>query len=126
VVDWTRRNFLVLAVFAPLLILTGIGGLTLPASASPMSNAVPYDIFHICFGALGVVLVLTKQPKAIAGFNLGFGLIDLWQAVAGVTGLPPNDLFKLRTADHAAHVAIGALLVAVGWFGLKALSARES
>ena len=124
--DWTRRNFLVLAVFAPLLILTGIGGLTLPASASPMSNAVPYDVFHICFGALGLVLVLTKQPRPIAGFNLGFGLIDLWQAIAGVADLPPNQQFALRPADHVAHLAIGALLVAVGWFGLKALRARES
>jgi hypothetical protein len=125
-VDWQRRNFLVLAIFAPLLILTGIGGLTLPATASPMSNAVPYDVFHICFGALGLVLVLTKQAKPIAMFNLGFGAIDLWQAIAGVTGLPPNEVFALRPADHVAHVAIGAVLVAVGWFGLKALNARES
>jgi hypothetical protein len=85
-----------------------------------MSNAVPYDVFHIGFGALGVVLVLAKRPGPIAAFNLGFGIIDLWQAVAGLTGLFPAGVFALRPADHVAHVAIGALLVAIGAQGLKA------
>lgn len=118
---WPHRNVLVLAVFAPVLILTGVAGLVLPASASPMSNAVPYDVFHIAFGALGGIIVLARRPVPIAVFNLGFGLIDLWQAVAGPTGLFPAELFALRPADHVVHVVIGAVLVAVGALGLRAV-----
>jgi hypothetical protein len=116
---WTRRNWVVLAIFAPVLILAGIGGLTLPASASPMSNAAPYDWFHIAFGALGVVLVLAKSPVPIAAFNVGFGAIDLWQAIAGVAKIFPAQTFHLRPADHVVHVAVGAVLVAVGALGLR-------
>jgi hypothetical protein len=117
-VGWQRRNFIVLAVFAPVLILTGILGFVLPPG--PMSGAHPYNYFHIAFGAVGVVLVLFKQPKPIAAFNFGFGLIDLWQAVAGIVGkLFPDDLFALKPADHVLHIVIGALLVVVGYMGLK-------
>ena len=116
---YERLNRITLTVFAPLLILTGIGGLTLPSRASPMSNAAPYDWFHIAFGMLGAVLVLAKRPKVIAAFNFGFGMIDLWQAVAGVTGLFPDELFALRPADHVAHVVIGGALVVIGVLGLK-------
>jgi hypothetical protein len=114
-----RLNRITLMVFAPILILTGIGGLTLPASASPMSNAAPYDVFHIAFGTLGVLLVIAKRPKWIAAFNVGFGMIDLWQAVAGFTGLYPARLFALRPADHVAHIVIGAALVAIGALGMR-------
>lgn len=116
---WARRNWIVLAIFAPVLILTGIGGLTLPASASPMSNAVPYDWFHIAFGVLGGLIVLTRAPVPIAAFNLGFGLIDLWQAIAGVAELFPAQPFALRPADHVVHVVVGGILVAVGALGLR-------
>lgn len=116
---WTRRNFWVLAIFAPVLILTGIGGLTLPASASPMSNAAPYDWFHIAFGVLGGVIVLSRAARPIAAFNVGFGAIDLWQAIAGVTKLFPAQTFHLRPADHVLHVVIGGILVGVGALGLR-------
>lgn len=119
-----RLNRITLTLFAPILILTGIGGLTLPASASPMSNAVPYDVFHIGFGVLGVLIVVARRPKAIAAFNAGFGAIDLWQAVAGVTGLFPDRLFALRPADHVAHVVIGAALVVIGMLGVKGVGPR--
>ncbi len=116
---WTKWNRIVLLAFGPILILTGIGGLTLPASASPMSNAPAYDWFHIGFGVLGTLIALANHPRAIAAFNLGFGAIDLWQAVAGATELFPYHTFHLRPADHVAHVTIGAALVGVGAMGLR-------
>jgi hypothetical protein len=114
-----RLNRITLMVFAPILILTGIGGLTLPASASPMSNAVPYDVFHIVFGVIGVGVVVSKRPRAIAAFTAGFGAIDLWQAIAGVYGLFPAHVFALRPADHIAHVVFGGALVVIGMLGLR-------
>ena len=116
---YERLNRLTLSVFAPILILTGLGGLYLPASASPMSNAVPYDVFHILFGSIGVMIVLAKRPKPIALFNIGFGAIDLWQFVAGLAHIVPAQTFALRPADHVAHVVIGAALVVIGALGLR-------
>ena len=46
-----------------------------------------------------------------------FGAIDLYQALAGLTGLFPARLFGLRPADHALHVGFGLLLVGVGYLG---------
>ena len=113
--DWGRRNLRLLGVFAPVLVLTGVGGLVLPPGSSPMSAAPPYDVFHIVFGALGIAIVyVARAPRAAAAFNLGFGAIDLYQALAGVLGIFPAALFGLRPADHVVHVAIGGLLVAFG------------
>lgn len=122
---WDRRNLRLLAVFGPILIATGVAGLTLPPRLALMSNALPYDIFHIVFGALGVVIVLRRSARFAALFNLGFGAIDLYQAVAGLAGFFPARLFALRPADHVAHVVLGALLVAVGAGGWRQRSRRS-
>ena len=111
---WARRNLLLLAVFGPVLIATGIGGLVLPPELALMSNAPPYDIFHIAFGALGLALVLARSARGAALFNSIFGAIDLYQAVAGVVGIFPAGVFALRPADHVVHVVLGLLLVGVG------------
>jgi hypothetical protein len=121
VATWGRRNRLLLAVFAPILIATGVSGLMLPAGFSPMSSVVAYDIFHIVFGTLGVLIVLGRSTRMAALFNLGFGLFDLYQAVAGVVGVFPAQVFGLRPADHVVHVLLGVLLV-----GFAYLMARSS
>jgi len=116
---WPRRSWLLAGIFGVILILTGIGGFVLPPG--PMSNATPYNGFHIAFGVLGVALAASKNRRAVAYFNVGFGAIDLWQAVAGVTGLFPFKLFALKTGDHVAHVVIGLILVIVGALALRAM-----
>ena len=118
--SWARRNLWLTGLFGPLLVLTGAASLLLPARLSLMSNAVPYDVFHIAFGVLGTALVVARSARGAALFNVGFGAIDLYQALAGVTGLFPADLFHLKPADHAVHVLFGVLLVV---FGVRYLTA---
>jgi hypothetical protein len=115
---WPRRNVVCVAVFGPVLIVTGLLGLVLPAGMSLMSVALPYDVFHIAFGLLGTSIALSRRPGAAALFNLGFGAIDLYQALAGALGLFPAALFALRPADHVVHVVLGAALVMIGALGL--------
>src|SRR5436309_2483400 len=116
---WLRRNTLVLSLFGPILVLTGASGFVLPPNPHLMSNAEPYNVFHIIAGIVGLGLVLTKKARAVARFNLVFGLIDLWQALAGVTGLFPAVLFAFQPADHVVHVVIGLPLAIIGWLGAR-------
>lgn len=112
--SWGRRNLWLAGLFGPLLVVTGVAGLLLPARLSLMSNAVPYDLFHIAFGVLGTALVVARSASGAALFNLGFGAVDLYQALAGATGAFPAGVFHLRPADHVVHVLFGVLLVGFG------------
>jgi hypothetical protein len=118
-VDWPRRNLRLLAAFAVVLVVAGVAGLLVPPELSLMSGALPYDIFHIAFGALGIGIVLARAARGAAVFNLCFGLIDLYQAAAGPLGLFPATVFGLRPADHVVHVVLGLLLVGFGARGLS-------
>ena len=118
-VDWARWNGRVLTVFGPVLILTGIAGFLTPPRLALMSGAPAYNVFHIVFGALGTALAWAKNAMGIAAFNLGFGLIDLYQAAAGAAGWFPAEQFQYRPADHVAHVVIGLALAVIGWRGLR-------
>ena len=120
---WGRRNLRLLSLFAPVLVLAGVAGLILPPELSLMSGAAPYDVFHVAFGTLGVAIALRRSARGAALFNVAFGAVDLYQAVAGVLGVFPAALFGLRPADHVVHVALGGLLVG---FGLAAFSAAPA
>lgn len=109
-------NFLTLAIFAPVLVLVGILGFIIPPHRSPTSGAASYNIFHIIFGVIGALVVLINYPAAIKAFNIGFGLIDIYQAVASHFGLFPKHLFKWTRMDDILHVVIGIALVAIGVF----------
>ena len=50
-----------LMILAPLLILTGVAGFIIPPQYSLMSGATPYNLFHIIFGAIGLMLSLTNN-----------------------------------------------------------------
>jgi hypothetical protein len=115
---WPKRNVVTLAVFGPVLILTGIAGLLVPPTRGLMSGATPYDVFHIVCGVLGTAIALARRARAAAAFNVGFGLVDLYQALAGALGVFPAPLFGLRPADHVVHVLLGVALVVVGAPGL--------
>ena len=116
-------NQTTLLILAPLLILTGVAGFVIPAEYSLMSNATPYNLFHILFGAIGLMLLQTKNDLVASGFNLGFGLIDLYQVLASVAKLTPVQYFYWTYADDVVHVILGFALVIIGGYGLRKFSA---
>ena len=109
-------NYYVLIIFAPLLILTGALGFILPANKSLTSGAPAYNIFHIIFG-IGGIMIVTHHYDYIRVFNIGFGVIDLYQAAASRLHLFPEKQFRWKKADDVLHIVIGLILVLVGVFG---------
>ena len=112
-------NQTTLMIVAPLLLLTGIAGFVLPEQYALMSNATPYNLFHIFFGALGLVLLSAKNDLVASVFNLGFGLLDLYQVLASVVGLTPIEYFHWTYVDDVVHVLLGFALVLIGGYGLR-------
>jgi hypothetical protein len=110
-------NYYVLLIFAPLLILIGILGFVIPQNKSLTSGAPAYNIFHIVFGLIGIVIVYLNHDPSIMAFNIGFGLIDLYQAAASFTHIFPEKHFRWTRVDDVLHVVIGAALVIGGVFG---------
>jgi hypothetical protein len=102
----TKRtlNYITLAVFAPVLILAGVAGFLLPPEMSVTSGAPAYNIFHILFGSIGLMAVLSRRESLVRSFNFGFGLIDLYQALASYLHLPPEQYFRwTRVDDFFTH-----------------------
>jgi hypothetical protein len=110
-------NYYTLLIFAPILILTGFLGFVLPETI--VSGAPAYNVFHILFGTIGLLSVLSKREVQIRGFNISFGLIDLYQAAASVLNWFPENHFRWRTGDDILHILIGAGLVLIGLTGVK-------
>jgi hypothetical protein len=107
-----------LMVIAPLLVLTGIAGFLIPEQYSLMSGAAPYNMFHLIFGALGLVLISAKNDLLASAFNFGFGLIDLYQVLASVVGLTPIEYFHWTYVDDVVHVILGFALALIGGYGV--------
>jgi hypothetical protein len=101
------------------LIVVGIAGFVVPAQMSLTSGAPAYNLFHIFFGALGVALLLSRQERLVSSFNLGFGLIDLYQALASFLNLPPKQYFLWTRADDILHIIIGLTLAIIGLYGFR-------
>lgn len=110
-------NYYLLVIFAPILILVGILGFLVPQNKSLTSGAPAYNIFHIVFGVIGVACVISQSDAVIRGFNIAFGAIDLYQAFASFARIFPEKYFRWTRVDDVLHVAIGAVLVAVGMLG---------
>ena len=117
--DGRTLNQTTLMIIAPLLLLAGIGGFVLPGQYALMSNAAPYNLFHIFFGALGLVLFPAKNDLIASTYNFGFGLIDLYQVLASVVGLTPIEYFHWTYADDVIHVILGFALAIIGGYGLR-------
>jgi hypothetical protein len=117
VISRKSAGFVTLTIFALILILTGVAGFIVPAQSSLTSGAPAYNIFHICFGTLGLLLVWFRKELLINLFNAGFGLIDLYQAAASFFGLPPQQLFLWTRVDDVLHILIGVALVLIGGYG---------
>ncbi len=113
-------NRITLLIFASVLIAAGIMGFVIPSEKSLTSGAPAYNIFHIIFGSLGLALALSKKENFIRAFNIGFGLIDLYQAVASFAHLFPERFFQWKAADDVLHIVIGAGLVLIGLYSHKA------
>ena len=113
-----------LMVLAPLLMLTGIAGFIIPEQYSLMSGAAPYNLFHLIVGALGLLLMSTKSDLLASLFNLGFGLIDLYQVLASVVGLTPIQYFHWTYVDDVVHVLLGFALVIIGGYGISRLKSH--
>jgi hypothetical protein len=109
-------NVLILAVLAPALALIGLLGFIIPPHKNPSSGAAPYNVFHIVFGVIGAIIVMSNHPSAIKTFNIGFGMIDIYQAVASYFGIFPQRFFKWTRVDDILHVVIGVVLVVIGVF----------
>lgn len=121
----TPLNLLVLKVFAPLLLVVGVLGFVMPDSMALTSGAAPYNIFHLVFGAVGLGCVFSKRLDAVRTFNIGFGLIDLYQAIASFADLWPKAAFQWKPADDVLHVLVGLGLVAVGVLADRASSVPQ-
>jgi hypothetical protein len=96
----------------------GVAGFLVPPQYSLTSGAPAYNIFHLCFGSLGLLLVWTRRESLISFFNAGFGLIDLYQALASWLHLPPQQYFLWTRTDDILHILIGAALVLIGVYGI--------
>ncbi len=112
-------NFITLAIFAPLLIVVGVAGFLIPPQDSLTSGAPAYNTFHIIFGLLGLAVLWTKRETFISLFNSGFGLIDLYQALASYADLPPKQYFLWTGVDDILHIVIGLTLFIIGCYGLN-------
>jgi glycolate oxidase iron-sulfur subunit len=112
-----------LAIFAPLLLIVGVLGFLVPAEQSLTSGATPYNIFHLIFGAVGFLILFSRSERGAIAFNVGFGLIDLYQAFASFVGLPPKQYFLWTRVDDALHIIIGLTLMLIGIYGI--LNPRE-
>ncbi len=111
-------NRITLAVFAPILVLAGVAGFLVPPEQSLTSGAPAYNVFHLIFGAIGLLVLFSKNERAAAGFNFGFGLIDLYQALASFIDLPPKQYFLWTRVDDVLHIIIGLALVLIGVYGV--------
>ena len=68
------------------------------------------------FGLLGVGMAAAGTGPARV-WAIGFGLIDLYQALASRWGLFPQRWFRWTREDDVLHVVLGLGLVAVGILG---------
>ncbi len=111
-------NRIVLLAFSLLLLVIGVLGFFIPAESSLTSGATAYNAFHLVAGFIGIVFWLAKRERAAETFNIGFGLIDLYQAFASYQHLFPEQYFRWMRADDILHIVIGLILIAVGCYGM--------
>jgi hypothetical protein len=118
-------NYITLAIFAPLLVVVGVAGFLMPAHLSLTSGAPAYNVFHILFGLLGLVVLWVRKEWWVSLFNAGFGLIDLFQALASYADLPPKQYFLWTRVDDILHIVIGLTLFIIGCYGLNSQNRKR-
>ena len=110
--NWLLVNRIVAALMAAILLVSAVRGFT------GVSQSRPYDMFHLIFAVIGLVSVFVASGRAAPAFNLIFGLIDAYLALAQRLGLFPTQLFNLTPSDTVQHIVIAVVLVGVSvvWF----------
>jgi hypothetical protein len=103
-----------------------VAGFLIPLEHSLTSGAAPYNVFHLCFGAAGLIILWSRRESLISFFNAGFGLIDLYQVLASYLHLPPAEYFLWTRIDDILHILIGLALVVIGGYGLLKRERRSS
>jgi hypothetical protein len=106
----------VLGGFAVLLIVVGVLGFLPAGGRRSTSNAPAYNVFHLAFGVAGLAVALWGDHSAARAYLVGFGLIDLYQALASRQHWVPEALFRWTPTDDLLHVVIGVVLIAAGAF----------
>ena len=109
-------NAAVARVFSVVLVFVGVLGFVLPPSMAMTSGAPAYNVFHLFFGVIGFVCAASNKQHLARAFNVGFGVIDLLQAVASFLHLWPEQHFRWTRVDDVLHVVIGAALLTIGLF----------
>ena len=99
--------------FGALLVLAGVLGFVQPAGKGATSSAPAYNTFHLVFGALGLAAAVWGAGAART-FLVGFGLLDLYQALASHQHWFPESLFRWTRTDDLIHMVVGVALVAAG------------
>ena len=110
-------NYKVLLILSPLLILTGVSGFVLPDGVIPLSSESAYNIFHIVFGVIGLLLIIFRYENPIRVFNIVFGLTEIYQAIASYNRLFPVQYFKWTWLDDRVHIVLGISLILIGLYG---------
>ena len=65
-------------------------------------------------------MLLAYKSKFASVFNLDFGLIDIYQAIASFLNLPPREYFLWTKVDDILHVILGLGLFLIGLYGILA------
>lgn len=105
---------LVIGGFSVLLIGVGVLGFLPAGERGSTSNAPAYNVFHLAFGVLGLALAAWGNSSATKAFLIGFGVIDLYQALASRLHWFPEAFFRWTPTDDRLHLVIGVLLIAAG------------
>ena len=106
-------NVTVARGFSVVLWLVGLLGFVLPDHLALTSGATPYNLFHVAFGVVGFACAFSRSVSAARAFNLGFGVIDLLQALASLLHWWPEAHFRWTPVDDVLHVVVGAALIGV-------------
>ncbi len=105
---------LVLGGLGAVLVGVGLLGFLAHGERGATSSAPAYNVFHLGFGLLGLGLAAWGDPAAARAFFVGFGLVDLYQALASHQHWFPEALFRWTRTDDLLHLVIGAGLVVAG------------
>jgi hypothetical protein len=116
-------NYKVLLILSPLLILTGALGFVFPPGTIPLSSEPAYNLFHIAFGIIGLLLLIFRYENPIRVFNIVFGLIGIYQAIASYNQMFPQEYFKWTRVDDGLHIVFGTALALIGLYGF--ISSRK-
>jgi len=95
--------------------LVGVGGLGFARPGAGASSTAPaYDAFHVAGGVVALALAGRGRPAPIRAFLVGFGAIDLYQALASHRHWFPERLFRWTPTDDRLHLTVGTALLVLG------------